>query len=166
MIKNRNGFTLVELLATLVILGIVVGLVTVSVTGTFKSAKEKTEEVFIETLEDALEVYINSDAKNLTFSTSEDYCTINKTHGQIKVYKANGSRTFSAVVNSSFSPLDASDVKNPANEKKACKIDNSAYPLNIYRDEDFVYYYEIDKRAFECLTGTERITNLPSVCIK
>ena len=42
---NKKGFTLVELLATIVILGIVVGITMYSVNGGFKSAKEKTENV-------------------------------------------------------------------------------------------------------------------------
>ena len=44
---NRKGFTLVELLATLVILGIVVGLGIVISGNVFGGAKEKTEGVFI-----------------------------------------------------------------------------------------------------------------------
>ena len=64
---NRKGFTLVELLATLVILGIIVGIVIISVSGSLGGAKEKTEEVFVDTIKDAMDVYLDSDAKELDF---------------------------------------------------------------------------------------------------
>ena len=54
---NRRGFTLVELLATLVLLGIIMGIVLVSINGNFGDAKNQTEDVFVSTIEDALDVY-------------------------------------------------------------------------------------------------------------
>ena len=51
---NEKGFTLVELLATLVILGIVVGITIVGLNINYRETKQKTEEIFVSTLEDAL----------------------------------------------------------------------------------------------------------------
>ena len=45
---NRKGFTLIELIATLLVLSLVVGITIYSVSGIFKDAKDKTEDVFIE----------------------------------------------------------------------------------------------------------------------
>lgn len=157
---NKKGFTLVELLATLVILGIVIGIVVIGVVGSLKNAKNKTEDVFAGTLEDALDIYLDSDAKKLNFSNI-NVCILNKTHGSVKVYKSTNSLTFNDIINSTYSPLQLSDLVNPANEDVAC---NSSVVVNIYRDEDYVYYYKVNKDGFNCLKNSGFITNLPSEC--
>ncbi len=158
---NKKGFTLVELLATLVILGIIMGIVLISTTSGFGKAKEKSEDVFIKTIEDALNIYLDSDAKNLSFSRQ---CTngINKSHNaNVKVYKT--TVTFNDVINSTYKPITAKEMHNPANKgvdgKYNCKTNVS---VNIYRDEDFIYYYAVDKSGFGCLNSTGTITNLPT----
>ena len=157
---NRRGFTLVELLATLVILGIVTSIVLIGINGGFNNAKDKTEDVFIKTVKDAMDIYLDSDAKNLSYEY--EGCTINKTHKiGVKLYKANNI-TFNDVINSTYHPLTESDLVNPANDKK-CK---ATATISIYRDEDFVYYYKIDKDGFECLTSSGVISNLPEKCTK
>ena len=157
---NKKGFTLVELLATLVILGIVVGITIVSVTSSFRNAKDKTENVFVGTLEDALDIYLDSDARKLGFSTTKT-CTLNKTRGSVNVYKSTNALTFKDIINSSYSSLVEQDLVNPANEKVAC---NSNVSVEIYRDDDYVYYYKVSKDNFGCLKNGGYITNLPSEC--
>lgn len=159
---NKKGFTLVELLATLVILGIVMGIVLISTTGGFGKAKDKTEDVFIKTIEDALNIYLDSDAKRLSF-TNQCANGINKSHKVgVKVFKT--TINFNDVINSTYSPITVREMHNPANKGKdnyqCTNLDNVI--INIYRDEDFVYYYEVDKSQFNCLNGEGVITNLPS----
>ena len=151
---NKKGFTLVELLATLVILGIVVGIAIIGITGVFKNAKEKTEDVFVGTLEDALEIYLDSDAKKLNFSTTSICASKN-------IYKSSNSLTFNNIINSTYSPLQASDLVNPANENVTC---NSNATVDIYRDDNYVYYYKVNKNDLGCLKNRGYITNLPSEC--
>ena len=156
---NRKGFTLVELLATLVILGIVAGITIVSVSGIFKSTKDKSEDVFVDTIKDTMDMYLSSDAKKLSFD-SENICsnTISKTHGVVSVYKGqfqykDGEEikyrdiNFGDVINSEFKPITEKDLVNPANEEVDCGS-VSDITVNIYRDDDFVYYYSIDKDEF------------------
>ena len=171
---NKKGFTLVELLATLVILGIVVGITIVSVTSSFRNAKDKTEDVFVNTLEDALDMYLDSDANRLKFSNNE-FCTISKKSGDVRVYKSTDYISFKNIItsrndatndeekriNSSYSPLAEQDLVNPANEEVAC---NSNVSVEIYRDDDYVYYYKVSKDDFGCLKNGGYITNLPSEC--
>jgi len=153
---NRKGFTLTELLATLVVLGIIMGITLVSTMGGFGNAKDKTEDVFISTIEDALDMYLDSDARNLVFNTYA--CTLSKTHGIVNVYKV-VDKTFEDVINSRYSPLTESELVNPANKEVKC---NTSASVTIYRDDDYVYYYKVSRSSFGCLLNTEgNITNLP-----
>ncbi len=161
---NKKGFTLVELLATIVVLGILVGITVVASTGIFKNTKEKTEGVFIKTIEDALNMYLDSSARKLNFNYSSVVCVLDKTHGKVNLYKATDDLTFNDVLESDYSPLTINDLVNPANkdtDKYQCSATGT---LNIYRDADYVYYYRIDKSGFGCLNSTGILTNLPSGC--
>ena len=162
---NRHGFTLVELLATLVVLGIIMGIVVVSVNGNFGDAKKQTEDVFVATIEDALDVYLDSDAKNLKFpyKSEDSFCTLNKTHGSVSVFKSSTVVTFHDVINSTYHPIAQSDLINPANKDEVC-ANGSNIKVNIYRDSDYVYYYSVEKSEFDCLNTSGKITNLPSGC--
>lgn len=155
---NRRGFTLVELLATLVILGIVTSIVLIGINGGFNNAKDKTEDVFIKTVKDAMDIYLDSDAKKLNFSKVE-VCTLNKTHGKSKVYKSSDNITLNNIINSEFHPITQDDLVNPVNSSKCDK--NTI--VNIYRDEDYVYYYEINS-DMGCLVSTKSISILPEEC--
>lgn len=165
---DKKGFTLVELLATLAVLGIIATIILISTTGGFGDAKDKTEDIFVKTIQDALEIYLDSDARNLNFNVQ--VCTIDKTHKSgVKVYKTNKDKngdflTFNSVINSSYHPISESDMHNPANKDKDNYLCNTFGILNIYRDDDYVYYYKIEKSSFDCLNGVGSITNLPSGC--
>lgn len=57
MKNNRLGFTLVELLATIVLLGIVTGITGYAITNLIKSSKEKDYELLVSEIKDAIEIY-------------------------------------------------------------------------------------------------------------
>jgi len=156
---NKKGFTLVELIATIALLGIVMGIAIYAASGGFSEAKNKTEDVFIKTLQDALNIYTDSDAKRLSFATSST-CSIEKRFGNVNVYKNSTAITFNNVINSDYAPLSEAEMVNPANETKC----NLNAPVSIYRDDDYVYYYRVNKSDLGCLTGEGYITNLPSGC--
>ena len=172
---NKKGFTLVELLATLVILGVIIGITVVVTSTVFKNTKEKSEDVFISTIEDALDMYLDSDAKNLHFSKDPDdaVCQLSKTHGVVDLFRAMDDITFEDVINSSVAPITKEEMVNPANKGSQ----DAAHPyecnvnglLEIYRDADYVYYYRISKKSFECFTKVTDddgkdifLSNLPS----
>lgn len=164
---NRKGFTLLELLTTFVILGFIVLVSVFSISRAFNITKKKSEDVFVETIKDAMEMYLTSDdVKKLEFTT-ECRNTLNKSFGDRKVYKK--VITFNDVIYSEYKPIATSDFVNPANEDVQCNVNAS---LTIYRDEDYVYYYSVSKSSFGCLknvsadeeTGVEYksiISNLP-----
>lgn len=54
---NNKGFTLVELIATIVILSIIMGIGTYSITKIIKDSKEKDYELLIKEIVDATEIY-------------------------------------------------------------------------------------------------------------
>ena len=56
---NNKGYTLVELIATVVILSIVMGIATVGVVGVINRSKEKSEKIFVDKLENVIQTYIN-----------------------------------------------------------------------------------------------------------
>lgn len=178
---NNKGFTLVELLATLVILSIVVGLTLSSFNFNFGKAKEKTEEVFVDTLRDAIDMYLSTETENLKIAdemiSGEKklmMCDnmLNKMYNKSsKVYileKKGDSDSilsikFNDIINSSYKILTKSEFVNPANKDVACNV-NAV--INVYRDEDYVYYYSIDKSKLACLKNTSGdyssvISNLP-----
>ena len=160
---NNKGFTIVELLATLVVLAIVVGITFAIVNTDFGKTKAKTEELFVDTIRDAMDMYLSSNAKDLTFVDSGSECTMSKNHGIVKVYKA--VTNFSSVINSDYHPITQDDLVNPADEDKDC-ANASDIEISIYRDEDYVYYYKIDKSEFKCLKNIGEgydsfISNLP-----
>lgn len=158
---NRKGFTLTELLATLVILGIIAGIVLVSSLSGLGKAKDDTEEIFIKTIKDAMNIYLDSDAKDLTYS--DMVCSISKSHDtNVNIYKTS-EITFNEIINSKFHPLTESDLINPANKDVKCS-NSLNIPVSVYRDDDYVYYYKIEKEYFGCLNGTGVISNLPEGC--
>ena len=160
---NNKGFTLIELLATLVLLALVVGLSVGAFNFSFGKAKEKTEEVFVDSLRDFIDVYLSSEFNSLKIG-NECSNTITKKHNSavkvFKVTKGGVSIKFNDVINSAYKPLSLSDFVNPANEDVTCNV-NAV--INVYRDDDYVYYYSVDKKELGCLlnhsngTGNKKV---------
>ena len=135
---NKKGFTLIELLATIVILGIVVGIAVVMVNVNINNAKKKTEEVFIDTIRDAMSMYLGEHGGSIKSGGTKCSQILDKKLSEgVQVYKKNVK--LEAVIADSNS-LDKSELVNPAT-KKLCKSD---IDVNIYADDDYVYYYKID----------------------
>ena len=157
---NKNGFTLIELLATLVVLGLVVGITVASVSGVAKNAKEKAEKVFVGTINDAIDVYLSSDAKDLGYNTER--CRIQKKLGESIIYETSSSITFDTIINSSFHPITKSEFVNPKN-KTTC---DDSVKVRIFRDSDYVYYYYYNGNSLNCLDIENKIySTLPEGCL-
>lgn len=163
---NRRGFTLIELLATLAVLGIITGIVLVSSTSLFKDKKSDTEDVFVDTLKDAIKIYI--DELGGVDLNGSPVCTIEKSiHPNgvgIGIYEVKNEVkkiTFEDITNSKYKPLTEKDMINPANNVKC----NIKAEIHIYADSDFAYYYKFTGSDLTCLSkNTGVISNLPDEC--
>ena len=158
---NRRGFTLIELLATLVVLGIITGIVLVSSTSLFKDKKSDTEDVFVDTLKDAIKIYI--DGLGGVELNGCPVCTIKKSihPNEVGIYEVK-KITFKDITNSKYKPLTEKDMINPANKGVKCNIDAE---IHIYADSDFAYYYKFTGSDLGCLSkNTGVISNLPDEC--
>lgn len=162
---NKRGFTLIELLATLVVLGIITGIVLVSSTSLFKDKKSDTEDVFVDTLKDAIKIYI--DELGGVDLNGSPVCTIEKSihPNGVGIYEVKNevkTITFRDITNSKYKPLTKGDMINPANKVK-CNIDAE---IHIYADSDFAYYYKFTGSDLGCLSkNTGVISNLPGECL-
>jgi len=155
---NNKGFTLIELMTVFVILSLIIGLGVATIGSGFGRAKEGTEDVFVGTIEDALDIYLDSSSvRGMLSGATKCSNVINKTHGDVIVYKI--ATTFQDVIDSEYKPITQKDLINPSNKEK-CRI-ASNIPITIYRDADYVYYYSVNRSDFDCLTTSGIITNLP-----
>ena len=110
IIKNNKGFTLIELIATIVILALVMGISTYSISAIIKNSKEKNYELLINNIKDAAENYYQECkySNNTGITCSSDSIT---TLGQLVTYgylKSNDSESSSSqkIVN----PKDNKDI--------------------------------------------------------
>lgn len=96
----KKGFTLVELLAVITILGIIALFVSTSVVGTLNKTKSSLSNTQITTIEKAAEKWSIVNADKLPLDSSEYSVDIN------------------TLANDGY--LDSSDLKNPKNNSKIC----------------------------------------------
>ena len=144
---NNKGFTLVELLATVLILSIITGIATISYTSYLKKTKSKAEEIFKENVSNYIDAFISANTSKLT----DEELVGNNAYSQ--KYN-NHSITFQDIINDNI--IIPSNLKNSAN-KKECSKDTS---IKVYRDNNFVYCYVVD---LDCLDSSDkRLTNCSS----
>ncbi len=157
---KKNGFTMVELLAVLIILGIVVGITILAVNSSSDDAKKKSEEVFISSLKSAVETYLETDGiTELKANEFVSNCNIIKKGVSVETKKYNGVVTFQKVIDSSYKPMSEKDFVNPAN-KEPCYKDAE---IMIYKDADYVSYYKFKLSDLRCFKyHTEEISILPA----
>ncbi|MBQ9853689.1 MAG: prepilin-type N-terminal cleavage/methylation domain-containing protein [Bacilli bacterium] len=168
---NNKGFTLIELLTTLLILGVIVSLSVVTIRYNTENTMKKSEEVFIDTLRDAIDIFIDEKSSNVEIAGKT--CQIDKTLGsadlfEVKIKDDDGNIVdeinFESIFNSKYKPLLEEEFVNPAYEDASCKVNTR---IRIFRDSDYVYYYSVKVSDLECLKfyNSEYITNLPEGCI-
>lgn len=177
---NNKGFTLVEMLAVVVILAIVSGIAINGVISYIDTSKKQSEQIFVENLSDYIDNYLDiegsslnilSESANYTFEkcrrTDDDgNCISNTPGGTIEKSTATASELTSFnlldITTSTIKLVDKKDLINPKN-KKEC-FDNSNNPIvRVFKDTDYVYYYYVELNSNKCEIGKENkiVTNIP-----
>ena len=119
---NRKGFTLVELLATLVVLAIVMSIGTYSIINIINNSKEKTYELLISHIKDSSEVYyqeckFSKETIIKMFNGDKDaaniFCDNNITIGELVEYGyLKGNSTDSNKKYTIVNPKDNNNISN------------------------------------------------------
>lgn len=146
---NKKGFTMIELLAVIVVLGIVLIITFPNISDIFKGSKLKSEEAFMDRISQSIDSYVTLNSSNITFDkqagTFEKFLGTEKQTVTVDVYKE--TITMQDIIDEGI--ITQNDYKNPGNENEKC---NENAEIEVYRDSDYVYCHKIKKDSLECLT--------------
>ena len=149
---NNKGFTLMEILAAIVILGIVIGIGISGGGSAIENTKKKSEEIFVGKFKDAIIEYLE-----LYGSTIDVMSGGSRVEGykkcKISNCDYNNEATYDVVtvvelknlkVNDLFDKkiLTKSSVVNPRNKKECFNGKNPN--IRVFRDNDYVYYFYVN----------------------
>ena len=139
---NKKGFTLVELIATIVVLSIVVSIGSYSITNIIKNAKEKDYNLLINNIKDAAETYYQECkySDNTGNNTGID-CNIDPTLKDLITYgylKGNGTDDKKMNITNPKDDNDISDCKISINyENNHIKIKTISGPSSCPKEEEY-----------------------------
>lgn len=157
---NKKGFTLIELIAVIVILSIILVFVVPNLLDTYKRSKLKTEKAFVDQLSKGIESYITlynadlnfvADGKATKIVEKKDKDNkIVRDEYSVDIYKVQNSLkeegiTIKDIIDKNI--IEASEYRNPGNREDTCSQDAI---INVYRDSDFVYCFKME--PMDCLT--------------
>lgn len=169
---NNKGFTLVEMLAVVVVLSVVLGIATNGVLSYIEASKKKSEVVFITNLEKYIENYLDFYKTELSL-TNNSYIfkkckkSNNENCIEVSAYELT-SFTITDMTEAEIKLVENNELINPAN-KKQC-FENTNPSIKVYKDDDYVYYYYLDlENNNDCQLSSNNfiITNIPqNLCQK
>ncbi len=143
---NRKGFTLIELIAIIVILGIILVVSAPSISNVYKESKLKSEEIFVERLSQSIDSYIKLNSDEIAFTS--DGAANKEEEGstyQVNIWKA--AITVQNVIDDKL--ISEEDYVNPGNKETKCTVNAE---IEVYKDSDYVYCHKIKKDSLGCLT--------------
>ena len=147
---NNKGFTLVELLATIVILGLVMGIASYGVISAINSSKKKSEEVFVQNFVNAIDSYLSFKSSTMK---ERKYKSEQTGDEQPNEQVVNGATivelepfTFDELIEGNF--IEKDKFVNPKNKENCYSED---FKIQAFRDKDkYVYYYAADFTKLSC----------------
>lgn len=137
---NNKGFTLVELLATIVILGLIMGIASVGVTSAIRSSKLRSEGIFVEKVGRLIDDYVGLYGSSLEIKRTFWLSKCDDCDEMVQVYELE-SISLRDLVDKKL--VDESSMVNPGN-KKRCLDGTNGPEVRIFKDEDYVSYYYVD----------------------
>ena len=154
---NNKGFTLVELLATIVILGIVMGIASYGVISAINNSKIKSEKLFVDKIGTAIEGYLSIEGNRLVeipdTTTEFQKCrsdqednSANCRTSELKELSTIHLKDITEINNNSrlkIKTINESDLVNPKN-KKNCVIGDNNPEIRVFKDSEYKYYYYLD----------------------
>ena len=127
---NNGGFTLVELLATIVIFAIVAGLGAFSVTAIIKNSKQKNYELLVKNIKDAAEVYYQECkydmSKELKEADRGNYCFLAgdryyvKLGNLVKYGHLTGNSKLESYISIYYNAKNKYEIKNESGTDNSC----------------------------------------------
>ena len=102
---NKKGYTVIELLAVITIIGLLFSIAIVAYSGFIDKANNKVYETYIDSLHEAAVIYFTKNASNLPFN------------GQTKYFKNSCNNETDCIP---FSALKIENIKNPKKESDKC----------------------------------------------
>lgn len=171
---NQKGFTLVEVLATIVIISVLGLIAYTSVTSYIKNSKQKAEDKFFADIENQIDSYIalNSAQFRIVGSDYEFTKKVISSSGtsvtnswtqpiNAKAYltkiEDNGDNIFT--LKDLIDDLKVTDKFQNPNTNGIC---NDDIEIEVYKDSDYVYYYYVNMKAkgIGC-TASKNINTIP-----
>ncbi len=141
---NRKGFTLIEVLAVIILLGIVLTIAAPNLINVYKDSKLKSEEIFVERLSQSIDSYIKLNSSYISFESNGN--ASKEQEGSTYTVSINkGIITIQDIIDDNL----IKDYVNAGNKDVAC---NTNAEIEVYKDSDYVYCHKIKKDSLGCLT--------------
>jgi len=141
---NRKGFTLIEVLAVIVILGVVLVIGSPYILNAYKNSKLKSEEIFVDRLSDVIDSYVKLNSYDIVFTENGNATKEGQT-GTVTIYR--GTITVNDIITDNL--ISSDNFVNAGNKEISC---NKNAEIEVYRDSDFVYCHKVNKNSLNCLT--------------
>lgn len=143
---NRKGFTLIELIAVIVILGIILVLAAPSIYNVYKTSKLKSEEIFTSRLSQTIDSYIKLNSDEVGF-VSDGTATKEEEGETYSVNISKGTITVQDIIDDEL--ISKEDYLNAGNKEVAC---STTAEIEVYKDSEYVYCHKVKKESLSCLT--------------
>lgn len=154
---NKKGFTLIELIAVIVIIALLFMFVVPNFSKYLEASRQKSEEIFYGEIEDTINNYVSLYKSELELDTSvvkkiskED--SLLGTSYDVKVYRYKDTY-FNKLIDSGI--LNEGEFVNPNGN---IKYDKDSSTFTVYRDSDYVYCFSYTLKENSEDTGFTKST--------